>query len=132
VIGAAHAGWRGALAGVTDSVVAAMEQLGAKRDRVVAAVGPCIAQQSYEVDGTFRESFLADDAANARFFAETGKPYFNLSAYVAHRLEGAGLGRVETLDLDTYVDPDRFFSFRRATHRGESDYGRQLSAIALP
>lgn len=132
VIGAAHAGWRGALAGVSDSVVSAMEQLGAKRDRMVAAVGPCIAQRSYEVDGTFRERFLADDATNARFFAEAGKPHFNLSAYVAHRLENTGLGRVETLDLDTYSDPDRFFSFRRATHRGESDYGRQLSAIALP
>lgn len=132
VIGAAHAGWRGAIAGVTDAVVGAMEKLGARRERVAAAVGPCIAQSSYEVDETFRDRFLADDAANARFFAGPGRPHFDLSAYVAHRLQSAGVGHVDTLDLDTYPDPDRFFSFRRSTHLGETNYGRQLSAIALP
>jgi polyphenol oxidase len=134
VIGAAHAGWRGALAGVTDSAIAAMERLGARRDRIHAAVGPCIAQASYEVDEAFRERFLADDADNVRFFAagQSGRPHFDLEDYVVHRLVAAGIEEVEALNLDTYADPDRFFSYRRATHRGEPDYGRQLSAIALP
>jgi YfiH family protein len=134
VIGAAHAGWRGALAGVTDSAIAAMERLGARRERIHAAVGPCIAQASYEVDERFRERFLADDPDNARFFASapTGKPHFDLEDYVVHRLVATGIEEVEALNLDTYADPDRFFSFRRSTHRGEPDYGRQLSAIALP
>jgi YfiH family protein len=134
VIGAAHAGWRGALAGVTDSTVAAMEQLGARRENIHAAVGPCIAQPSYEVDESFRDRFVDADTANARFFVAgpAGKPHFDLEAYVVHRLLAAGVGEVEALNLDTYADPDRFYSFRRATHRGEPDYGRQLSAIALP
>ena len=134
VIGAAHAGWRGALAGVTDSAIAAMEQLGARRDHIRAAVGPCIAQPSYEVDGAFRDRFLADNPDNARFFADgpSGKPHFDLEAYVAHRLIAAGIGEIEALHLDTYAEADRFYSYRRATHRGEADYGRQLSAIALP
>ena len=134
VIGAAHAGWRGALAGVTDSVIAAMVRLGARPDHIHAAVGPCIAQASYEVDQAFRERFLGHDRANARFFAEsaTGRPHFDLEAFVVHRLVAAGIEEVEALALDTYADPDRFFSFRRATHHGEPDYGRQLSAIALP
>ena len=133
VVGAAHAGWRGALAGVTDSVIGAMERLGAKRENIHAAVGPCIAQPSYEVDEDFRAGFLAADPRNAQFFssAAAGKPHFNLEAYVAHRLVEAGIGEVEALNLDTYADADRFYSYRRATHRGESDYGRQLSAIAL-
>lgn len=133
VIGAAHAGWRGALGGVTDSVIAAMEKLGAQRERIAAAVGPCIAQSSYEVDEPFRQRFLAADPENARYFAAAGvKPHFDLPGYVRGRLERAGIGKVEALMIDTYDDADRFFSFRRATHRGESDYGRQLSAIALP
>ena len=134
VIGAAHAGWRGALGGVTDSVVAAMERLGARRERIAAAVGPCIAQRSYEVDKAFQDRFLAADEDNARFFAPGAeqKPHFDLPAYVANRLRRSGVGLVETLGLDTYADPDRFFSYRRTTHRGESSYGRQLSAIALP
>lgn len=133
VIGAAHAGWRGALGGVTDSVIAAMEKLGAQRERIAAAVGPCIAQWSYEVDEQFRQRFLATDSENARYFAAAGvKPHFDLTGYVRDRLERAGVSKVEALMLDTYGDADRFFSFRRATHRGESDYGRQLSAIALP
>lgn len=134
VIGAAHAGWRGAIGGVTDSVVAAMERLGARRDQIHAAVGPCIAQASYAVNADFRAQFLAADPDNARFFADSaaGKPHFDLEAYVVHRLVAAGIGEVEALNLDTCADPDRFFSFRRATQRGEPDYGRQLSAIALP
>ena len=134
VIGAAHAGWRGALGGVTDSVITAMERLGAKRERIAAAVGPCITQPSYEVDERFRERFMAADNANERYFsaAASAKPHFDLPGYVRDRLDCAGVGSVESLMLDTYSDPDRFFSFRRATHRGEGDYGRQLSAIALP
>ena len=134
VIGAAHAGWRGAIDGVTDAAIAAMEGLGARRDRIVAAVGPCIAQASYEVDDGFRTRFLVADPANDRFFADgpEGSPHFNLEAYVVARLAAAGLAQVEALGLDTYADPDRFFSFRRATHRGEADYGRQFSLIGLP
>ena len=133
VIGAAHAGWRGALAGVTDSTIAAMERLGARRDDIHAAVGPCIAQPSYEVDETFREQFVRADSNNARFFGAgpAGKPHFALESYIVHRLVAAGIGEVEALNLDTYADPDRFYSYRRATHRGEADYGRQLSAIAI-
>ena len=131
VIGAAHAGWRGALGGVTDSAIAAMERLGARRGHIHAAVGPCIAQGSYEVDEAFRGRFIDDDPANARFFTAEPRPHFNLEAYVVHRLIAAGIEEVEALDLDTYADPSRFYSFRRSTHRGEDDYGRQLSAIAL-
>ena len=133
VVGAAHAGWRGALAGVTDATVEAMERLGARRDNIHAAVGPCIAQPSYEVDEGFRARFLEADADNARFFTDgRGRPHFDLEGYVVHRLIAAGIGEVEALNLDTYADEERFFSYRRATHRGEADYGRQLSAIAIP
>jgi YfiH family protein len=132
VIGAAHAGWKGALGGVTAAVVAAMESLGADRARIQAAVGPCIAQASYEVDEAFRERFLAEDTANERFFATRARPHFDLEAYVVHRLRAAGVGQVEGLGLDTYADSERFFSYRRATHAGEPDYGRQVSLIGLP
>ena len=133
IVGAAHAGWRGALAGVTDATIAAMEALGARREHIAAAVGPCIAQASYEVDEAFRARFLDEDADNARFFApgRAGKPHFDLAGYVTHRLVGAGVGTVATLGLDTYAGADRFFSFRRATHAGEPDYGRQLSLIGI-
>jgi YfiH family protein len=133
VVGAAHAGWRGAIAGVTDATIAAMVKLGARRDHIHAAVGPCIAQASYEVDDAFRDRFIETDRDNGRFFVAgpAGKPHFDLEAYVVHRLIAAGIGEVEALNLDTYGDPDRFYSYRRATHRGEADYGRQLSAIAL-
>jgi YfiH family protein len=132
VIGAAHAGWRGAFAGVTDATLAAMEQLGARRENIHAAVGPCIARPSYEVDEGFRARFLDADADNNRFFVVgASRPHFDLEAYVVHRLLAAGIGEVEALNLDTYADPERFYSFRRATHRGKPDYGRQLSAIAL-
>jgi len=133
VVGAAHAGWKGALGGVTDSTIALMESLGARRERIAAAIGPCIARASYEVDEGFLRRFAEADPANERFFAD-GKPghyQFDLEAYVAHRLAIAGLTRVELLGLDTYADPERFFSYRRATHRGEPDYGRQISIIGL-
>jgi YfiH family protein len=133
VIGAAHAGWKGAIAGVTDRTIAAMLALGARRERIAAAIGPTIAQASYEVDEALRARFLAEQPGNARFFA-AGSPghwQFDLPAYVAARLAAAGVGRVETLGLDTYANPARFYSFRRATHRGEPAYGRQMSLIGL-
>lgn len=133
VIGAAHAGWKGAVAGVTDNTIAAMEALGARRSDIAAAIGPTIAQVSYEVDEAFRERFLAADSANARFFGagEPGHWQFDLPAYVAQRLVSAEIGQVETLGLDTYAQPARFYSFRRATHRGEPAYGRQISLVGL-
>jgi len=133
VIGAAHAGWRGALAGVTDATIAAMEQLGAQRQRIAAAIGPCIAQLSYEVGEDFRAAFVEREPGSERFFIEsaTGRPHFGLQSYLVHRLLGAGIEQVEALQLDTYAEPDRFYSYRRATHRGEPDYGRQVSLIGL-
>ena len=133
VVGAAHAGWKGAIAGVTDRTIAAMEALGARRGSIAAAIGPCIAQASYEVDDAFRARFLAEAGENARFFAagRSGHWQFDLEAYVAHRLESAGVGQVERLRLDTYGNPERFYSFRRATHRGEPAYGRQITLIGL-
>ena len=133
VIGAAHVGWRGALSGVTDRTVAAMLGIGARIDRIAAAVGPCIAQRIYEVDDAFRARFLADDAANDRFFADgpAGQPHFDLEAYCVARLAAAGVRNVVALGLDTYADEARFFSYRRAIHRAQPDYGRQLSVIGL-
>lgn len=133
VIGAAHAGWRGAMAGVTDQAIAAMISLGARIERIAAAVGPCIARASYEVDHGFAERLLDDDAENERFFAEgpNDRPHFDLEAYVVARLAAAGVRRVEAAGLDTYALEDRFFSYRRATHRGEPTYGRQISIIGL-
>jgi len=134
VVGAAHAGWKGAIGGVTDATVLAMEKIGARRERIVAAIGPCIARASYEVDATFQYRFEQADPENERFFASgrDGHAQFDLEAYVVHRLANAGLRTVEAMGLDTYADADRFFSFRRATHRGEPDYGRQISLIGLP
>ena len=133
VIGAAHAGWRGAVAGVTASTIAAMEQLGARRHRIAAAVGPCIGKANYEVDHAFADRLLASDPANDRFFTDgpAGKPHFDLESFVVFSLAAAGITRIEALGLDTYAFPERFFSFRRATHKGEPDYGRQLSVIGL-
>ncbi|MFM5918663.1 MAG: peptidoglycan editing factor PgeF [Novosphingobium sp.] len=133
VIGAAHAGWKGAVSGVIDNTIAAMEALGAVRSHIVAAVGPCIAQASYEVDRAFVDRFCAEDAGNLRFFGHGRDDHaqFDLEGYVAARLEGAGIGGVERLGLDTYPEPARFYSYRRATHRGEPDYGRQISMIGL-
>lgn len=133
VIGAAHAGWKGALGGVTDSTIALMETLGARRESIAAAIGPCIARASYEVDDGFLRRFAEADPANERFFAggRPGHHQFDLEAYVAHRLAAAGLTRIEALGEDTYSQPGRFYSFRRATHRGEPDYGRQISVIGI-
>jgi YfiH family protein len=131
VIGAAHAGWRGALDGVTDAAIVAMEGLGARRERIVAAVGPCIGQASYEVDEGFRERFLASDPGNARFFRTLPTPHFDLEAYVLARLQTAGIGSAQGVGLDTYADEQRFFSYRRATHLGQGDYGRQFSLIGI-
>ncbi len=133
VVGAAHAGWKGALAGVTDATVAAMEALGADRARIAAAIGPCIARRSYEVDDAFLRRFAEADRENERFFSDArpGHHRFDLEAYVAHRLAAAGLRRVDALGLDTYSDESRFYSFRRATHRGEPSYGRQIAIIGL-
>ncbi len=133
VIGAAHAGWKGALGGVTDSTIAAMEALGARRENIVAAVGPCIARASYEVDEGFRTRFAEFDPANDRFFTpgRAGHHQFDLEAYVVHRLAAAGLRTVEALGEDTYSQPDRFYSFRRATRRAEPDYGRQITLVSL-
>lgn len=134
VIGACHAGWKGALAGILEATVQAMEALGAGRARIAAIVGPCIQQASYEVGAEFRDRFLADDPDAERWFAPGAAPdkaQFDLEGFVLSRGRAAGLGRVEGLGLDTRSDPARFFSYRRATLAGEPDYGRQLSAIAL-
>jgi YfiH family protein len=134
VIGAAHAGWRGALGGVTDAAIAAMERLGARRERIVAAIGPMIRQPNYETGSDLKAAFLAADATNGRFFAAADRPgyyMFDLAGYVVARLAAAGVGTVEDLGACTYGDPERFFSYRRMTHRGEADYGRHVNAIAL-
>jgi polyphenol oxidase len=132
VVGAAHAGWKGAVGGVIEAVLAGMEQLGARRSRIAAAIGPTIGQASYEVDGPFRDRFAAGDA---RFFAPGTRPghwQFDLPGYVAQALSAGGVREVEVLPCDTYADEARFFSFRRATHRGEADYGRLMALIGLP
>jgi hypothetical protein len=134
VIGAAHAGWRGALAGVIEATVATMERLGAQRSRMVAAAGPMIRQPNYEVGPDLIERFLAADPGHARFFApagRTGHAQFDLAGFVVERLRHAGVGEVEDLGHCTYADPGRFYSYRRATHRAEPDYGRHVNAIAL-
>lgn len=130
VIGAAHAGWRGAHGGVIEATVAAMEALGARREGIAAAVGPCIAQASYEVGEDLRAQFAGE---GERFFVpgEGGRWQFDLPGYVAARLAESRVGKLEVLPCDTYADPARFYSFRRATHRGEPTYGRQLSLIGL-
>jgi purine-nucleoside/S-methyl-5'-thioadenosine phosphorylase / adenosine deaminase len=134
VIGAAHAGWRGALSGVIEATVAAMERLGAARTDIRAAIGPMIRQSNYEVGADLIARFAAKDGASSRFFAPAardGHALFDLSGYVAARLARAGVGHVEDLGLCTYADPDRFFSYRRTTHRAEPDYGRHVNAIVL-
>jgi hypothetical protein len=133
VVAAAHAGWKGALGGVVESTVAEMERRGAERGRIAAAVGPCIARKSYEVDEGFLRRFAADDPEHERFFAlgREGHYQFDLEGFVLSRLAAAGLGRIEALGEDTYSQPGRFFSYRRATHWGEADYGRQISLIAI-
>jgi YfiH family protein len=134
VIGAAHAGWKGALTGVVEATVAAMERLGAKRGDIVAALGPCIGHKSYEVGPEFVAAFEGAGDDTARHFAPSrraGHSMFNLNAYIAERAARAGVGRFEDLRLDTYADESRFFSYRRATHRKEPDYGRLVSVIVM-
>jgi YfiH family protein len=134
VVAAVHAGWRGALAGVVGAAVDAMTTLGAKPSRISAAVGPCIGPASYEVGLEFLQTFAAADPANQRVFAAGARPekrLFDLPAYVLSRLDEAGVGRAEWIGRDTLTEADWFFSNRRAVHRGESDYGRLLSAISL-
>ena len=134
VIGAAHAGWRGALTGVIEAAVAAMEKLGAERSRIVAALGPTIRQPNYEVGPEFVARFLAADAGNARFFAASeraGHAMFDLAGTIAERVQRAGIMNFEDLGLCTYAAPERFFSYRRTTKLGEPDYGRHINAIVL-
>ena len=135
VIGAAHAGWKGAVGGVIEATLAEMEKLGARRARIAAAVGPCIGRLSYQVGGEFPAPFLAEDNANARFFMPDptmiGKWRFDLPGYVVAKLKTLGVGGAEALPHDTCQDEARFFSYRRTCLRGETDYGRGLSAIAL-
>jgi YfiH family protein len=134
VIGAAHAGWRGALGGVLESTLAAMERLGAKRNKIVVVLGPMIRQGAYEVGPELITAFREADSGNARFFRSAGREghaLFDLPGYIGARLRTAGVGTFADLGLCTYADERRFFSYRRATHRGEPDYGRLISAIAL-
>jgi hypothetical protein len=137
VIGAAHSGWKGALDDIAGATVAAMVALGARRERIVAAIGPCIARASYEVDAGFRDRFLGHAASHDGFFARgVSKPggdrfQFDLEGFVAMRLAAAGVERVAALGIDTYPDATRWFSYRRTTHAGEHDYGRQIALITL-
>ena len=133
VIGAAHAGWRGALDGVLEATLDAMEGLGADRAHIHAVIGPSISQSAYEVGPEFFDDFMAEDSDNARFFAQGAgdRMMFDLPAYGLHRLRGAGVGHAEWTRHCTYSEPERFFSYRRTTHAGEADYGRLISAIRL-
>lgn len=134
VIGAAHAGWRGALTGVIEATVAAMEKLGARRAHIAAAAGPMIRQPSYEVGQDLVDRFIAVDPGTIRFFKPAqrdGHSMFDLGGYIASRLRRADVGAIEDLGLCTYADPAQFYSYRRSTHRGEPDYGRHINAIAL-
>ena len=133
VIGAAHAGWKGALTGVLESTVAAMEKLGAERSGIVAAIGPLIRQPSYEVGGEFVERFIEADAENAGYFLPStreGHAMFDLAGFIRMRLENAGVLMIDDIGVDTYSD-ERFYSYRRSVHRKEPDYGRHVHAIAL-
>jgi hypothetical protein len=134
VVGAAHAGWRGALAGILEATLDAMQRLGAERRRIVAALGPMIRQRNYEVGADLMTRFRAEDPGSDRFFSPAAREahtLFDLAGYIGMRLERAGVGHVEDIGLCTYADPAQFFSFRRTTHRAEPDYGRHINAIAL-
>lgn len=133
VVGAAHAGWRGALNGVLDATIEAMEKLGARRNNITAVIGPSISQRAYEVGPEFLDEFIADDPENARFFANgNGDRYqFDLPSYGLTRLRGAGVKEASWTGHCTYSDASRFFSYRRSTHSGEADYGRMISTIRL-
>lgn len=133
VIGAAHAGWKGAFGGVIEATLDAMETLGAHRTDIRAAIGPLIRQPSYEVGAEFIERFTAIDADNARYFIPSPRPdhaMFDLAGFIRNRLERAGVEAIGDVGLDTYADP-RFFSYRRTTHRAEPDYGRNIHALVL-
>lgn len=134
VIGAAHAGWKGAFGGVIEAVVACMEELGADRAHITAAIGPCIAQASYEVADSFADALRTAHPEPVEAFFAPGRPghhQFALEAYVASKCAAAGIATIDPLGLDTYAHPDRWFSYRRATHAQDADYGRQLSLITL-
>lgn len=134
VIGAAHAGWKGALTGVVEATLEAMEALGATRSRIAVALGPMIRQPNYEVGQDFVDRFAAADPGNSRFFSpgeRAGHAMFDLPGYIAQRLDRAGVTQVQDLGACTYADPETFFSYRRSTHRREPDYGRHVNAIAL-
>ena len=134
VIGAAHAGWRGAFSGVIEGTVAAMENLGAERSRISVALGPLIRQDNYEVSQSFVDEFLRVDETHARFFAPAardGHAMFDLPGFIASRLEQSGVGSFEDIGICTYADPERFYSYRRSVHRSEPDYGRHVNAIVL-
>jgi YfiH family protein len=134
VIGAAHAGWRGALSGIVEATVKAMSKLGAKPQRITAVIGPTISQKAYEIGADFVERFLADEPESSAFFITdefSGEPHFDLPGYVGERLARAGVGAIADLRLCTYCEETRLFSYRRSQHHGEVDYGRQISAILL-
>jgi polyphenol oxidase len=134
VVAAAHAGWRGAIGGVLEAAVAAMEKLGARRQRVIAAIGPSISQAAYEVGPEFETEFLKQSEDNARFFSrpnDEARAHFDLTGYVDARLSAIGLSAVEKVAPCTYENESLFFSFRRSQHRSEADYGRQISAIVV-
>jgi YfiH family protein len=135
VIAAAHAGWKGALEGVLDSTLEQMERLGASRPAITAVLGPTISRASYEVGPEFVARFVKADADNESFFRasiNSGKSMFDLPGYIGARLRAEGVGAFENLDLDTYTDERRFYSYRRSVHRNEPDFGRLVAAIALP
>lgn len=134
VVGAAHAGWRGATAGILESAIAEMERLGGSRARIFAAIGPSINQAAYEVGPEFKAALIEESNENARFFCQNepnGCPHFDLPGYVESRLEAAGLAGIERQSPCTYANESLFYSFRRSKHRGEADYGRQISAIVV-
>ena len=133
VIGAAHAGWKGAFTGVLEFTIEAMEKLGAARADMVVAIGPLIRQPSYEVGGEFVDRFVSSDAGHAAFFipsARAGHAMFDLGGFIRMRLQRAGIGTIDDTGIDTYPD-EQFYSYRRSVHRGEPDYGRQIHAIVL-
>ncbi|HEY6670779.1 MAG TPA: peptidoglycan editing factor PgeF [Methyloceanibacter sp.] len=134
VIGAAHAGWRGALSGIIEATVEAMRKLGASPERMTAVIGPAISQKAYEVGSEYVQRFLAEEPESEVFFITdegSGEPHFDLPGYVGERLARAGVGNIADLRLCTYCEETRLFSYRRSQHRGEDDYGRQISAIVL-
>ena len=134
IVGVAHAGWKGAIGRVLESTIDEMERLGGHRRHIVAAIGPTIGHAAYEVGQEFHDRFLTSEPGNARFFIASDRPghyRFDLQAYCAYRLEALGLQQIDVIRACTYSEEQRFFSYRRATHRRESDYGRQISAVML-